>query len=82
MADHCTTEFAVVLQLDREMESAIAGVEFNVPAAPAGIQAARCCWVGSASGFIPTCHPGTVGNTIWGVDLLQPLFRQPFLSSG
>lgn len=38
--DQRVTEFVVVLQLDREMESAIAGAECDVPTALAGLQAA------------------------------------------
>jgi len=60
------------------MEPAIAGVEFDVPATLTGFQAARWGRVGSASSFFPTCHPGTVGLTVWGVDLPQPLFRRHF----
>jgi hypothetical protein len=67
----------VVLQLDREMESAIAGVECDVPTALAGIQAARCCWVGGASGFISTCYPRAVGDAVWGVDLALALVQLP-----
>ena len=58
----------MVLQLDREMEPAITGVEFDVPATFAGVQAARCCWVGCASSFISACHPGAAGNAVWSVD--------------
>ncbi len=54
----CGAEFIMVLQLDYQVEPAVAGAEQYVPDAATGLQAARRGGMGRAGGNVPADHPG------------------------
>ena len=64
-------EFALVLQFDRPLESAVAGAEQHVPNSAPRVQGARCCWMGSPSGLIPARDSRTSGDAIRCINRLR-----------
>ncbi len=60
----CCAEFAVVLQLDRPVEPAVAGAQQHVPAAVDGLQAARRRRLGRAGRNVPACDPGAASDAV------------------
>lgn len=62
------TEPAVVLQLDRAVEPAVAGAERDVPDAAAGLQAARPRRVAGAGRALPAAHPGAPRDALRRLD--------------